>query len=211
MLDKLSLLAIEKGMNRYVALDPHTKARLESLSDKIVNITFITLGKHIELQVHITQHGIRLTPMDKSLLADTYISTTPLGCIKLISAPPDVILSDEHISISGDIGLGQTIKQIFDEMQVDWQAPVANVLGDSAAHQISNIARGIKKNAQKMLHTTKENVSEYVTEELNLSPHPFNVAYFLDSIDTLRDDAARLKARIGALEAKISKSQDESA
>ena len=155
MLDKLSLLALETSINRYVALDPHTKAQLDNLSDKIVNITFMTLGKPIELQLHITKSGIRLTPMDKDLLADTYINTTPLGCIKMMVSSPDHILSDEKISISGDIGLGQTIKKIFDDMQIDWEEPIAKVLGDTAAHQIGNIARGIKKNVRKTLQTSK--------------------------------------------------------
>ena len=55
---------------------------------------------------------------------------------------------------------------------------------------------------EKPCKPRKQNISDYIVEELSLTPHPLNIDDFLKDIDTLRDDVARLQARINALEKK---------
>jgi ubiquinone biosynthesis protein UbiJ len=178
--------------------------RLKALSGKVVKLTIEGLPIPLAMQIHLTDQGLRLSPVDETLLCDTYIKGTPINLVKsgLISSR-NIALLGEDITISGDIALGQQIRSIFDAMEIDWEGQLAHLVGNVAAHTIGNFARKTQASLKNTLETTQSNVAEYVKEEIRLSPPPVELNDFLDEVDSLRDDVERLIKRIAQVESQL--------
>ena len=78
---------------------------------------------------------------------------------------------------------------------------LARVLGDVAARQVANIARGFLDWGRKAASSLTTNVVEFLQEEGRDVPTRVEVEEFLEGVDHLRDDADRLEARLARLEA----------
>ncbi len=208
MLTKSLLTVIEIAINRYIGLDPHTQQRLQQLAGNYITIECTGLATPFIFQLQLTNDKIRVLPDDPTVVPTTYIKGTPLALCRLGILSTDNGIVNQDIEISGDIELGQTIKTIFDNMDIDWEGHLANGIGDVAAHAVGNAARRIKRAVKHTVRTTRANVSEYVTEEIRITPTHIELTDFLTDVDNVRDDTARLIARITHLENQLQEVTD---
>lgn len=107
-----------------------------------------------------------------------------------------------QIIFTGDAELAATLADIARNVEWDVEADLSRVVGDVAAHRIVDTAQ--RANAWRLDATDRltANVAEYLTEERDA----FIASRELDSLthqnETLRDDIARLEARLGKLTAR---------
>ena len=134
--------------------------------------------------------------------ADTAASADAL-CEIAPSLLPRLALHDEkaHTEIRSE-GDAELLKEIFFlSRNLRWDAAedLSGITGDIAAERIVQAVQ----NAQQQLRGAAANLSqaaaEYLTEERPLLAKPQQVSAFMQQVDTLRDDAARLEQRIGRL------------
>jgi ubiquinone biosynthesis protein UbiJ len=74
------------------------------------------------------------------------------------------------------------------------------VVGDVAARQVANVARGLLDWGRRASGSFAGSVAEYLQEEGRDLPTRTEVEEFLSAVDRLRDDAERLEARLVRLE-----------
>jgi len=68
-----------------------------------------------------------------------------------------------------------------------------------AAHRAGELARGFRGWARDASTTIGSNIREYLQEESRDVPSRYEVERFASSVNALRDDVARLEARIDRL------------
>ncbi|MGB5200150.1 MAG: sterol-binding protein, partial [Sedimenticolaceae bacterium] len=90
--------------------------------------------------------------------------------------------------------------EVLADLDIDWEEQLSRFTGDIAAHEIGRGVRAASREGARMRRSSEQILSEYLTEEARLLPHRFEVEDFIADVDTLRDDAERLAARIALLE-----------
>ena len=103
--------------------------------------------------------------------------------------------------IEGNAEVAQKFRELLAESKPEFEEELAHVLGDVAARQVANIARGFLDWGRKASGSLTTNVVEFLQEEGRDVPTRTEVEEFLESVDRLRDDAERLEARLVRLEA----------
>ena len=83
--------------------------------------------------------------------------------------------------------------------QPDLEEELARVVGDVAARNLANLARGFLDFGRKAGRSLAGNVSEYLQEEGRDLPTTTEAEEFLAGVDRLRDDVERLEARLARL------------
>ncbi|KTC80804.1 ubiquinone biosynthesis accessory factor UbiJ [Legionella cherrii] len=198
MLKKYSLKALQMAINKAAKLDEQMPVKLKALDNKTLemiisplNVNFFILFKDGEI--------ILLDCYDKE--ADTIIHSNPLGLIRLSLLPASKARSlfNDKIRMTGDTELGQQVKKLFDEMDIDWEGHLAHFTGDVVAHQIGAFVRKGISLKKKIEESMRQNVSEYVQEELRVIPTKYELEDFFSEVDELSLSVERLQAHVNQL------------
>ncbi|WP_131778252.1 ubiquinone biosynthesis accessory factor UbiJ [Legionella bozemanae] len=198
MLKKYSLKALQIAINKAARLDEHMPAKLQALDNKTLemiisplNVNFFILFKDGEI--------ILLNSYDRG--ADTIIHSNPLGLIRLSLLPASKARSlfNDKIRMTGDTELGQHVKKLFDEMDIDWEGHLAHFTGDVVAHQIGSFVRKGMAFKKRLDDSMRQNMSEYLQEELRLFPTKYELEDFFVEVDELSLSVERLQAHINQL------------
>ena len=198
MLKKYSLKALELAINTAMSLDEQMPEKLQKLHAKVLELVIKPLNVHFFIQfgpqkIHLLDHY--------EGQADTIIYSNPLGLIRLSLLPASKARSlfNDKIRMSGDVELGQQVKQLFDSIDIDWEGHLAHFTGDVVAHQIGSLVRKGIDFQKQVSHSMQQNISEYLQEELRASPSPNELNDFFHDIDELSLAVERLHAKVDQL------------
>lgn len=198
MIKKCSLIILQKAINHALALDDSMPAKIQALDGKVLEIIISPLYVNFfirfaqkELQLHVENDG----------LADTVIRSSPLGLIRLSLLPASKMRSlfNDDISISGDVELGQSVKKLFDEMDIDWEGHLARFTGDVVAYQVGSFFRQGFAFKRQMSDSVRHNLTEYLQEELRVFPPREEINDFFKDVDDLSLRVERLAAHVNQL------------
>jgi ubiquinone biosynthesis protein UbiJ len=198
--------ALEAALNRAIALDPETRAALGALQGRSVELAVEAPPLALRLQVE----GERLTvgPIDPGNEPDLGVRATLGG---LLSQLPMLRRDDAppvgRMRVSGDADLARRLQRLAERFDPDWQQPFVAVFGEIAGVQVARAVAAGLRHARDAGRDLAETAAEYVTEEARDVVGRAELDAFHDDVDTLRDDAARLAARI----ARLRRSLDERA
>ena len=87
----------------------------------------------------------------------------------------------------------------FRNLGWDIEEDLASVLGDIPARRLALTGAHLGNQLQNGVKQIAENIAEFATEDSNLLAPKREIGVFCQSIDQLRDDAARLEKRINQL------------
>jgi ubiquinone biosynthesis protein UbiJ len=134
--------------------------------------------------------------------ADARLAGTPLSLLSLVGPGAPERVRSAGIRIEGDAEVAQRFQGLLQLAQPDFEEELARVIGDIAAHQVANLARGLLDWGRKAADSFSQNVAEYLQEEGRDVPSRVELEEFLESVDHLRNDADRLEARLSRLETR---------
>lgn len=198
MIKKYSLLALQKAINHALALDDGMPVKLNALDGKVIeiiisplNVLFFITFNHATLELLASYDG----------KPDTVIHSSPMGLIRLSLLPSSKVRSlfNDKIRISGDIELGQRVKALFDEIDIDWEGHLAHFTGDVVAHQIGSFVREGRALKERFTQSLRRNVTEYLHEEARVFPGNEEMNDFFNDVDALSLEVERLSAHINQL------------
>jgi ubiquinone biosynthesis protein UbiJ len=198
MIKKYTLKALQKAINKALALDESFPHKLNHLHGKVIKLII----KPLEVSFFISFKEEELILLDQfEGDVDTTIESSPLGLIKLSFLPASKARSlfNDNIRITGDVELGQKIKQLFDELDIDWESHIAHFTGDVAAYQLGSWFRQGIAFKNQISGSIKHSLTEYLQEELRACPSSEEVDDFFHDLDTLSLDVERLQARLTLL------------
>ncbi|HEE0245293.1 ubiquinone biosynthesis accessory factor UbiJ [Legionella pneumophila] len=198
MLKEYSLKALQTAINQAMKLDEQMPKKLQKLDGKTLemvitplNVNFYIRFKGSEMQL---LHRIDGRP-------DTIIHSNPIGLIRLSLLPTSKARSlfNDKIRISGDIELGQSVKKLFDEIDIDWEGHLAHFTGDVVAHQIGSFVRKGLEFKNQFSTSMQQNITEFLQEELRICPSRNELEDFFAEVDELVLSVDRLQAHINNL------------
>lgn len=107
---------------------------------------------------------------------------------------------DGSLELTGDAQVARTFQRLLRYGRPDLEEELSGVIGDVAAHGLGDLARSISRWSREAGSTLRQNISEYLQEESRAVPGRYEVDTFRQGVHTLRDDVARMEARLTRLE-----------
>lgn len=105
----------------------------------------------------------------------------------------------QAIHSEGDPALLADIFYLSQHLRWDAAEDLSHLVGDIAAERIVQFAHAQQQQARNTLLNLAQAWAEYWTEERPLLAKPAQVSRFIQNVDTLRDDLARLEQRVRRL------------
>ncbi len=197
--------ALEAAFNTWLRLDARTHGdalvRLQALQGKLVCLHI--QNPALPLYFLPTTREVKVSAAYDAE-PDVTIHGTALAFMRLSQATDaGKGMLENGIKIDGDLGLGEQFSQILREVDVDWEALLAQAVGDILAHQVGQLGRDTHSWLESSAEAMRLNTREYLQEEAHWLPTDCEIRHFLDEIDTLRMDTDRLEARIKRLESNF--------
>lgn len=190
------LNVIEKILNSYLQLDAETPQRLAALAGKVIAIKFHY--PTVTLYYLITKDGIRLVEQYDNKV-DVMLETSPLDFLRLSVSHGTASIIATQIKVIGDTETAQQFKELFANLEIDWEEQLSHVTGDFIAHQIGNFFHMITTWAKQSKDILSQDLADYLHEEARLIPSREELQDFFAEIDQLRDSVDRLELRINRL------------
>ena len=196
---------LETALNTALRLDPAAFGKLNRFSGKVIAIELQGLG--LTLYLLPGTDGISLMSQYDAA-ADTVLSGTPLAMAKMALGPnASKVLFAGEVTIRGDVETGQAFKRLLDELDIDWEEQLAKFTGDIAAHKLGELFQATTRWGHQALEILGKDATEYFQQEGQNLPVPATVRQFMHEVDELRDDTARLEARLIRLHQDIASSR----
>jgi ubiquinone biosynthesis protein UbiJ len=191
---------IEDAGNRLLRLDPETLRRLGDLDGRVICIDLRDLGRRIYL--HPSEAGFRMSDSSTQPPAVTLRGSVTVFA-RLGLAGPGAEVAPGDLEIEGDVALGQKMQRILQRLDLDWEEPLARLLGDPLGHAVGQGLRAAYAWHVQALKTLSADAAEYLREEVRLVPSRRELDGFFDAVDTLRADVDRLEARLRRLRSAV--------
>ena len=196
-LQSAALEGVEKMINAALVYDPSTRRQLTALQGKILLVESSTPSLRIAVEVGIS--GV-LLHNDWQNSADVHISGSLISILNMgINAGEMRSFSGTGVNVTGDLELLRQLNQAMAGLDIDWEAALAELVGDVPAHIFSDAARKTANVSADTLQRAKSAVVEVSQEELRLSPSKNEFDEFVLSVRHLATDTERLSARVNRL------------
>lgn len=191
---------LEAALNRVVALDPDTQARIAALEGRALALDF---GNGLPAMRLAVEGGhLRIGPAAGGASA-LRVSATPGAWLRLaLARGRDDALAPGRVEISGDAELARRLERIARHFAPDFDEAFARVFGDFAGLRL---ARGVRDGlawTRDSARSLARDGADYLTEESRDLVARAELDEFLDAVDRLRERGERLDARVRQLLAR---------
>lgn len=195
----LALEGLQQTINGLLAMDPAALAALAELHGRTIRVEIGGAGLALNF---VPGRDGRLQVLGRiEGEPDCTLSGSPLDLMR--AGDPEQgagKLFAGRVRMHGDQATAQTFGAALGGLDIDWEEQLSRLIGDIAAHEVGRAARAATREVRRVRDASTDTLSDYLTEESRLLPHRFEVEAFLGDVDTLRDDVARLEARVDLLE-----------
>jgi ubiquinone biosynthesis protein UbiJ len=195
------LFSMETCINQVLSLDAGARNKLESISGKSLRV-------HIEKPlleftlligdgaVHLHQDA----NSGESLEVDTTISGKASSIFKLLIKRDAHNLHEDSIVITGNTSLLESMQNIFQELDIDWEYELSKTIGDIPTQAVSDSLASARQFTNKTKQKVIQDVDTYLHDETKAFPSIEEVTGFYHSIDSLRLRVDRLQSRVDKLQ-----------
>lgn len=182
--------------NRVLSDYPAARVRFQAHAGKVIGAE---VGP-VKMQMRVTQHGeMELVGNAGVPAPDADVSfTVPLSLLPRLASKDETALA--QIAFSGDAELAATLSDIARNVGWDVEADLSRVVGDVAAHRMVESAQRARAWQTDARQRFTANVAEYATEEREAFITTRELENLARQNETLRDDIARLDARLAKMQ-----------
>ena len=192
---------LEKSLNRVLEFDPESRRDLAALDGKTIEFV---LPREVRFYLTITEDRIRVGEHCDAD-ADATLRGTLLAFVSTFRGGGAEAFASRDIEVSGDVEIVQQFGAVIGGLDIDWEEPLARVVGDMPARQAGNLVRTGLGWMRSVGDSIERNVGEYLQEERrDLAPRS-RIEHLLDDIDLLRSDVDRTAQRVERLAASTRK------
>jgi len=186
---------LDAAINRILALDEYTPARLQRLEGRMLRLDLEGVGINLFFAFSATRVDVSIDSDDEP---DTVISGSPFALFSM--AVPDGDGSwggpDSRVSISGDATLARDLERLFSKLDPDWESTLSRLFGDVWGHQVAAGIRSGSEQAKDAAGTAAELVSEFLKRDTGPLVPSADIKTFADAVDETRDAVERLEAKL---------------
>lgn len=200
-----ALAGFESLINKALNYDPASRNKLAALTGKVLAI---------EITSPISAH-IYLLPDDDGLIlagdwagsVDTRLRGSAQALVGLLFGDHKT-LAGTGVELIGSSNLLVQIQTILSDLDIDWEDALSDYLGDITSHALANHLRGKGRWLKDRLSSGQRLVGEYLTEELEATPHKYALAEFNRGVDEFVLAVDKLEARFNKLADKKGQSRN---
>jgi ubiquinone biosynthesis protein UbiJ len=186
-------------LNRNVAQSTRAAALADQLDGRVLALALE--GTPVTLYFKVQDGSIAIDTGHEGA-TDASLAGTPLALLSLAGPGAADRLRSAGIRIEGDAEVAQRFQNLLQQARPDFEEELSRVVGDVAAHQVANFARGFLDWGRKAADSLSLNVAEYLQEEGRDVPTRVELDEFLESVDRLRESGDRFEARLARLETR---------
>jgi ubiquinone biosynthesis protein UbiJ len=195
--EKSFIASINKAMNKSLSYDLVSVKKLDLFNGKVLKVEL--LSTPFTFYIIIKDRQVTLAKY-YSKEVDTTIKGTPLALFAMNSEEP--IAGAATVEINGDANTGQFFAKWLKNLKPDWEEAWCELLGDGMGVRVSNTVNGILNYGKELKNSLLRNTQEYLVEESRDLISPTEMEQFLDDVDDLKSDTARLEHQINQLKNK---------
>lgn len=191
------LQPVSRLINRQIRVKTPARELCAELQGKVVGVRVRNTALAMYFRVEsneISLHG------DIDGEPDAAITGSLLSLASMAGQSGESAVRDGSLELTGDAEVARSLQRLLHYGRPDLEEELSGLIGDVAAHELGDIARNIGRWGRNAGSTLRQNVSEYLQEESRAVPGRYEVDAFRDRVNTLRDDVARMDARLKRLE-----------
>jgi ubiquinone biosynthesis protein UbiJ len=193
--DTLPLALLEQGLNYRLRGSPAAERLLERLQGRMLALQARDLNRSLYLLAH--RSGLQvLTQSDEP--AQATLSGSLASLSRLAGANTGRL--PEGVALEGDIEIAEGFSQLIVLARPDLESLLSSAFGDALANTVGTGLRRAGTWIRRSLLSLGQDTSEYLRYETDLLPDRPEVTAWMDEVDRLRDDVARLAARVARLQ-----------
>lgn len=186
--------AAEKIINAALEYDPATQRQIAALEGKLLLIE--SNLPPLKLAIEATSSGIMLHSNWQGS-ADTTVSGSLVAMLSLaVNNDQQISFAGTGISVAGDLEFLININNLMRNLDVDWEAFLATIIGDIPAHILADTLRSSATVAKDVGRRAKSAAAEIAQEELRATPSESEYDEFSQRVRHLSTEVERAAARM---------------
>lgn len=196
------LAAAEAAVNAALRLSPHSVEALKPLAGRVLALECtspaITLYMHSEANGELCLQGVNEGPVT------TRVTGTAQDFAGLAqSEDPAAALINGGIQLEGSSSTLIDMQRVFNDLDIDWEAPLVSGLGDVAGHQVAGMLSAAFHWSQQAGDNLRRQLEEFAIEEARLAPAKLALEHFYEDVQQLSERSERLEQRVERLRLRL--------
>lgn len=171
------------------------KSHLQAYAGKVIQFDFSVQRANLL----ILEDG-SLWMAGETAMPDATVAIPPSLALRLMAKDDE---AKSYIRITGDMALAKSVSQILTTMRWDVEEDLSKVVGDIAAHNITQVSKTAINAVKNQGENAAEMLAEFWQEEKNILAKKRHVEQFNQAVDTLREDVDRFEKRVAAVEKRM--------
>lgn len=191
--------SLEGLVNKALEYDPASRNKLRALAGKtlLVRCTAPKLDTYICLQ----EDGLAFkSHCEQSVTTQIKGSALALAALAKSDASS---LAGSNVEVMGSTSLLSELLAIAKQMDIDWEEPLSQVLGDVAGPKLAGLIRLGNSWLGQRQSTFESLLGQYLSEESQATPSAAEQQGFYQAVDQLRSDVDRVAAKLDKLKTKL--------
>ena len=180
-------------LNRNIQETTPARELCEQLDDKTVAIRVRDTALAMYFEINDTV--VSLTTSSEAE-PDVVITGSLLTLARMAGSSGESAVRDGSLELTGDPEMAQAFQQLLAFAKPDIEEELSALIGDAGSHRAGEVVRGVGNWAKGARRTLGVNIREYLQEESGDLPSRYEVDRFTQQVNSLRDDVARLEARL---------------
>ena len=200
-LQTAALTALEAALNRALALAPQEGAELAPFEDNVFALHCTSPA--LDVYLHPGAGNIRITGRYEGAVTTSIRGTASDFRELAASRDPAATLINGNLELDGDSAPLIELQKVLSSLDIDWEAPLVNTLGDVVGHQLAQILRHAFAWGRDAHKSLSRQIEEFIHEEARLSPPPLELEDFYGDVRELEQSVERLQLKASRLRKHI--------
>lgn len=201
------LAALESATNRALSLSTGGLEGLATLEDEV--FAFHCTAPELDFYLHPGADGIRLTGIHEGPVT-THVTGAASDFAELAhSDDAAATLVNGDLRMEGNSAPLLELQKQLSTLDIDWEAPLVDTLGDVAGHELAQLLRQVFSWGKQASSSLTRQLREFIQEEARLSPPRLEVEDFYQDVHELGLRVERLQSRSERLRRKIQELRGE--
>lgn len=202
-----AIAALEHAVNRALQLDRLAAEKLGDLEGEVFRLQCTQPAVDFYL---LPEAGrVRLLGFHDGEVTTAIRGTARDFADLATASDPAAALINGNIALDGDSGPLMDLQRILSRLDLDWEAPLVDTLGDVAGHQLAEGLRGLFGWGRQAGESILRQLEEFIHEEARLAPPRQEVEDFYDDVEKLNQRVERLAAKASRLAARLDARQEK--
>jgi len=188
--------AMEAALNRAVDLDPDTRARLDVLDGRSVQVHLS--GPDLALRISVEKGRLRVGPPEEG--GSLRVTASPASLLAMAVRRDDDGVAPGKVDIAGDAELARRLEKLTRQYAPDVEEAFAKTFGDTIGVPLAKALRDGLAHARETVSHLTEDGADWLRDEGRVAVAPGEADAFLDGVDDVRERTERAEARLARLE-----------